>query len=200
MIIRLLDIVFSILGLIILLPLGLLISLAVLVDDGWPVFYVQERIGKGGKPFGFVKFRTMYRDADKRGLLTVGGKDPRVTKVGYWLRKYKLDEIPQLIHVLTGQMSFVGPRPEVKKYVDLYTAEQQKVLMVKPGITDLASVRYIDENKLLAEAEDPEKMYIREIMPAKIRLNMEYIENKSVWMYLKIIFLTLASLVNKIIK
>jgi len=133
----------------------------------------------------------MYTGADKKGLLTVGGKDNRITKVGFYLRKYKLDELPQLLNVLKGDMSIVGPRPEVRKYVDLYSAEQLRVLSVRPGITDYASIEYRNENDLLAEAESPEKMYIQEIMPKKIELNFKYINNRSIGSYFKIIFQTI---------
>jgi lipopolysaccharide/colanic/teichoic acid biosynthesis glycosyltransferase len=132
----------------------------------------------------------MVTDAENKGLITVGGRDPRVTRSGYFIRKYKLDELPQLINVLIGEMSLVGPRPEVRKYVDLYDEEQRKVLSVKPGITDYASIEYIDENELLAKSDDPERTYIDIIIPEKIRYNMKYIENSSVKEYFKIIFLT----------
>ncbi|MFM9055654.1 MAG: sugar transferase, partial [Bacteroidota bacterium] len=125
-----------------------------------------------------------------KGLLTVGGRDPRVTRVGYWLRKYKLDELPQLFNVIAGSMSLVGPRPEVEKYVALYTADQRKVLDVKPGITDYASIRYSDENELLAQAADPERMYIEEVMPAKLKLNLDYIREQGMLTDVKIMVLT----------
>ena len=138
----------------------------------------------------------MRTDADKHGLITVGGRDPRITRIGYYIRKYKIDELPQLWNVLMGDMSLVGPRPEVQKYVDLYTEEQRKVLSVRPGITDYASIEYVDENILLAKSDDPDKTYIEVVMPAKIKLNMKYINNKSLKEYFKIIFLTLAKIVG----
>jgi len=172
---RLFDIVMSLIGLIILLPFFMLIAIWILLDSRGGVFYRQSRVGKNGIDFHLWKFRSMRPDSDQKGLLTVGGRDPRITRSGYFLRKYKLDELPQLINVLSGDMSFVGPRPEVRKYVDLYSAEQRKVLEVRPGITDLASLEYFEENELLARSSDPEKTYIEEIMPAKLKLNLQYI-------------------------
>jgi len=134
--------------------------------------------------------------SDKKGLITVGGHDPRITKMGYFVRKYKIDELPQLWNVLVGDMSLVGPRPEVKKYTDLYTEEQRLVLSVRPGITDYASIEYVDENEILGKAEDPDRAYIEEIMPAKIKLNMRWINNQTVCEYFKIIFLTFWSVVR----
>ena len=145
---RIMDIVFSLGFILILSPVLLLIAIWIKLDSTGPVFYLQERIGLHRKPFRIYKFRTMYPDADKRGLLTVGGRDPRVTRAGYYLRKFKLDELPQFFNVLGGSMSLVGPRPEVRKYVDLYTDEQKKVLSVRPGITDYASIEYVDENMI----------------------------------------------------
>jgi len=187
---RVFDIVFSALGLLVLLPFFLLVALLIKLDSKGPVFYLQERIGKGGKPFKIFKFRTMVVDADKKGLLSLGKKDSRITKVGVFLRKTKFDELPQLINVLKGDMSFVGPRPEVKKYTDLYTPEQREVLQVRPGITDYASLEYIDEEQLLGASDDPEKTYIEEIMPHKIRLNKEYLANRSFFSDIKLIFMT----------
>lgn len=146
--------------------------------------------------FKLFKFRTMHKDADKRGLLTVGGRDPRITAIGYYLRKYKLDELPQLFNVLFGSMSLVGPRPEVRKYVDMYSAEQMRVLSVQPGITDFASLEYINENDLLAKSSNPEETYIKEVMPAKLTLNMKYINTKSLAVDLKIIFDTIRKIVK----
>jgi lipopolysaccharide/colanic/teichoic acid biosynthesis glycosyltransferase len=187
---RLFDIIFSIIILIVLFPLFLIISLWIIIDDGFPVFYLQERIGKDFKPFKLIKFRTMYKDADKKGLLTVSSKDNRITPSGYYLRKFKLDELPQFINVLKGEMSIVGPRPEVKKYVELYNDEQKKVLSVKPGITDEASLKYIDENDVLARSENPEWTYINEVMPEKLKINLQYIKNQNLLYDLKIIFWT----------
>ncbi|MEW6470152.1 MAG: sugar transferase [Bacteroidota bacterium] len=186
------DIIFSALGLLLLSPFLLLIALAIVAGSGFPVFYRQQRVGLNGRDFQLFKFRTMRAGADKKGLLTVGGRDPRVTAVGYFLRKYKLDELPQLLNVLLGDMSLVGPRPEVRKYVELYTAEQRKVLSVKPGITDYASIAYANENEILGNSSDPEQAYIREIMPAKLALNLKYIREQGLITDLKIIFRTLA--------
>lgn len=187
---RLFDLLVSTVMLVILSPLLLVLALAVKFSSKGPVFYLQERIGKNEKPFRIFKFRTMFLDADKKGLLTVGGRDPRVTPVGYFLRKYKLDELPQLFNVVLGEMSLVGPRPEVKRYVEMYSVEQRKVLEVKPGITDYASIEYSNENELLGKADDPEKMYVEEIMPAKLLLNLRYVHEKSFFVDLKIIFRT----------
>lgn len=194
--IRFFDFLFSLLGLIVLSPVFLLISLCIVSDSRGGVFYRQSRVGKDGKDFKLYKFRSMRTGADKRGLITVGEKDSRITRVGYFLRKYKLDELPQLINVLKGEMSLVGPRPEVRKYVDLYTPAQRKVLSVVPGITDYASIEYVDENRILGGATDPDKVYVEEILPDKIRYNMKYIENRSLKEYFKIIFLTFYSIVR----
>ena len=195
MVIRLLDILASACGLIILSPLFFILAIWIKSDSKGPVFYKQIRVGRDGKDFPLYKFRSMRVGADKKGLITVGGKDNRITKVGYIIRKYKLDELPQLLNVLKGDMSLVGPRPEVRKYVDLYTEEQRKVLSVRPGITDYASIEYVDENEILGKAEEPDKTYIEVIMPDKIKYNMKYINNRSVWEYLKVIFLTFKSIV-----
>jgi lipopolysaccharide/colanic/teichoic acid biosynthesis glycosyltransferase len=194
--IRLLDYMFSLAGLIALSPVFLLVALLVKLTSKGPIFYLQNRVGKDGKDFKVYKFRTMYTNADKKGLLTVGGKDNRVTSIGYYLRKFKLDELPQLLNVLAGDMSIVGPRPEVRRYVDLYTAEQRRVLSVRPGITDYASIAYRNENDLLAMAQNPEEMYIQEILPRKIELNFNYINNRSIKTYFKIIIKTLSTSVN----
>lgn len=194
--IRLFDFLFSILGLVILSPLFAIVAIWIKFDSSGPVFYKQIRVGKDNKDFRLFKFRSMVTDAENKGLITVGGRDPRVTRSGYFIRKYKLDELPQLINVLIGEMSLVGPRPEVRKYVDLYDEEQRKVLSVKPGITDYASIEYIDENELLAKSDDPERTYIDIIIPEKIRYNMKYIENRSVKEYFKIIFMTFGKIVK----
>jgi lipopolysaccharide/colanic/teichoic acid biosynthesis glycosyltransferase len=176
------------------LPFLFLFSLIIIVTSGFPVFYFQTRVGRNNKDFKLCKFRTMYSDSDKKGLLTVGGRDPRITSAGYFLRKYKLDELPQLMNVLLGDMSLVGPRPEVRKYVDLYSEEQKKVLMVRPGITDYASLDYINENEILGKSNNPEEAYIKEVMPAKLALNRKYIAEAGFVTDLKIIFRT----INKI--
>jgi lipopolysaccharide/colanic/teichoic acid biosynthesis glycosyltransferase len=193
---RLFDIFSSLIGLIILSPFLFIISLLVLFSSPGGIFYRQTRVGKNDKNFRLWKFRTMKPDSDKKGLLTVGGRDPRVTGIGYFLRKYKMDELPQLINVLVGEMSLVGPRPEVRKYVDMYSPEQLRVLDVQPGITDYASIEYSNENELLAKSSDPEKTYIEEIMPAKLKLNMKYIEEKSLATDLKIIFRTIGKILK----
>ncbi len=194
--IRFFDFFFTVLGLIILSPLFLIVAIWIKLDSSGPVFYRQTRVGKNNKDFKLLKFRSMVTDSDKKGLITVGGRDPRVTKSGYFIRKYKLDELPQLINVLKNDMSLVGPRPEVRKYVDLYNEIQRMVLSVKPGITDYASIEYIDENEILGKAENPEKVYIEQIMPEKILYNMKYIQNRSVKEYFKIIFLTIGKIVK----
>ena len=194
--IRFFDFILSLVGLVLLAPIFIVLAIWIKIDSKGPVFYKQVRVGQNGIDFGLFKFRSMVVDADKKGLITVGGRDPRITRSGYFIRKYKLDELPQLINVLLGDMSLVGPRPEVRKYVELYTDEQQKVLSVKPGITDYASIEYMDENEILGKSNDPEKTYIEEIMPEKIKYNMKYIQNKNVSEYFKIIFLTLFKIVR----
>lgn len=194
--IRLCDILFSLIGILLLLPLCLVVSLWIVLDDPGPVFYRQQRVGKDGKDFYLLKFRSMRIGADKMSLITIGERDPRVTRAGYYLRKYKLDELPQLWNVFIGDMSLVGPRPEVRRYVDTYTDEQRRVLSVRPGITDYASIEYIDENAILAKADDPDKTYIEQIIPAKIALNMRYINHRTIGEYLKIIFLTFANIIR----
>ena len=193
--IRLLDFVFALIGLILLSPFFLLIAFFIKVSSSGPVFYKQSRIGLNGAGFNVHKFRSMRLNSDKLGLITVGGRDPRVTPIGYYLRKFKLDELPQLINVLIGDMSLVGPRPEVKKYVDLYTHEQCRVLSIRPGITDWASINYRDENEILGQSKDPEKDYIEKVMQDKLNYNLIYIQNYGVAEYFKIIFSTLRHIV-----
>jgi len=188
---RLFDIFCSLIGLIILFIPFLIISIIISADSKGGVLYKQIRVGKDGVDFELLKFRSMATDSDKLGLLTVGGRDNRITKIGYALRRYKIDELPQLINVILGDMSLVGPRPEVRKYVELYTAEQKQVLSVKPGITDYASIEYRNENELLGKAENPEVVYINEIMPAKLKLNLKYIKEQGMVTDLKIIFNTI---------
>lgn len=194
--IRLCDVIFSLLGLLLLSPLFIIVALWIVIDNPGPVFYRQQRVGLNGKDFGLWKFRSMRVGSDKAGLITVGERDNRITRAGYYIRKYKLDELPQLINVLAGDMSLVGPRPEVRKYVDLYTPEQRKVLSVRPGITDYASIEYIDENRLLAQSADPDKTYVEEIVPAKIALNMRYINHQTLGEYFKIIILTFRKIIR----
>jgi lipopolysaccharide/colanic/teichoic acid biosynthesis glycosyltransferase len=191
---RLFDIIASFIGIIVLSPVLLLISLAVVLTSGFPVFYLQTRVGKNNIDFKLFKFRSMANNSDKKGLLTVGGRDPRITSVGYFLRKFKLDELPQLFNVLFGTMSLVGPRPEVRKYVDMYNEEQKKVLSVQPGITDYASLDYINENELLAKSQNPEETYIKEVMPAKLQLNLKYINEAGLATDLKLIFKTIGKI------
>jgi lipopolysaccharide/colanic/teichoic acid biosynthesis glycosyltransferase len=188
---RLFDLIFSLLGLFLLFPFFILIAILIRLDSTGPVFYLQERVGQGGNLFRLFKFRTMRTGADKSTAITVGNRDPRITRVGYYLRKLKLDELPQLINVCLGTMSLVGPRPELKKFVDLYSAEQRKVIEVKPGITDYASIEFRNENELLEGKPDPIEFYIREIMPVKLNLNLKYIETRSFWIDLKIIAQTI---------
>jgi lipopolysaccharide/colanic/teichoic acid biosynthesis glycosyltransferase len=190
MIKRIFDILFSSIILLCFLPIGLIISLLIVLTSTGGVFYRQERIGKSGIPFLIMKFRSMRTDSDAKGKLTVGMRDPRITSIGYFIRKYKLDEFPQFINVLKGDMSVVVPRPEVQEYVNLYNDDQRKVLNVKPGITDYASLYYFKENELLAQSINPQKTYIEEIMPAKLKLNEKYLENPTVFHDLKIIFKT----------
>ena len=193
---RIFDIIFSFLGLLFLFPIFIIVSIFIVIDSKGGVFYIQKRVGKNGVEFDLFKFRTMGTGADQKGLLTVGNNDSRITKVGYYLRKYKIDELPQLFNVLIGSMSFVGPRPEVKKYVDLYTEDQKQVLAVQPGITDYASIKYFNENELLAKSKTPEETYVNEILPAKIQLNKKYIADKSIATDCIILFRTFLKFFN----
>lgn len=193
---RIFDIVISFFGLVVLSPVLIIVALIIVIDDPGPVFYRQLRVGRYGRDFRIFKFRSMRVNADKAGLITVGDRDPRVTRAGYYIRKYKIDELPQLLNVLIGDMSLVGPRPEVRRYVDLYTEEQRRVLSVRPGITDYASIEYVDENRLLAASDDPDSTYIHEIMPAKIALNMRYINHPTLGEYLRILFLTIKAILR----
>ncbi len=193
---RLFDFLVSLFGLMFFLPVLLIVSIFIIIDSKGGMFYRQVRVGKGNKDFRIFKFRTMYTNADKLGLITIGGRDPRVTKVGYYLRKYKLDELPQLINVLVGDMSFVGPRPEVRKYVNLYTEEQKKVLQVRPGITDLASIEFRNENEILEDQENPNQYYIDVIMPHKININLKYLENRNLLKDIGVIFKTFSAILK----
>lgn len=196
MIKRIFDIIFSSIGLILLSPILFIIAILIVIDSNGPVLFKQSRVGQYNRDFKIFKFRTMHMDSDKMGLLTVGDKDPRVTKMGYFLRKYKFDELPQLINVLQGTMSFVGPRPEVRKYVDFYSKDDLQILNTKPGITDLASIEYRNEAELIKKASNPEKVYIEEIMPAKLKLNKLYISNYNLFTDVKIILKTFASILS----
>ena len=183
---RTFDIVISLVILIFFLPIGLIVSLLIVSTSSGGLFYRQIRIGRNGIPFRIFKFRSMRTDADKAGKLTVGMRDPRITPIGIFIRKYKLDEFPQFINVLIGEMSIVGPRPEVKEYVDLYTESQRDILKVKPGITDYASLEYFNENELLSKSSNPQQTYIDEIMPAKLKLNEKYLKNPTIGHDIKI--------------
>ena len=194
---RLFDIVASGVGLVVLSPLFAVLAVWIKADSRGPVFYRQTRVGRNNKDFRLYKFRSMRPDSDKLGLITVGGRDPRVTRSGYYIRKYKLDELPQLINVFVGDMSLVGPRPEVRKYVDMYTAEQLHVLDVRPGITSLASIRYRNENDVLAASDDPERCYIERVMPDKIEIDLEYVARAGLWSDIKLIFTTFKEIIVK---
>lgn len=190
---RTFDFIFSFIGLILFSPIFLIISLLIALSSKGGVFYKQTRVGKNNKDFKVYKFRSMIVNADKKGLLSIGkdGRDPRVTKIGYILRKYKFDELPQLINVIKGDMSLVGPRPEVRQYVDLYDDNQKEILKVRPGITDIASITFKNENDLLSQSPNPEQYYIREIMPQKISLSLEYVKTRTLIKDIKLIFKTI---------
>ena len=187
---RLFDVIASGFGLIVLSPLFIILAIWIKLDSKGPVFYRQERVGYKNKDFRIFKFRSMRVGADKGSLVTIGGHDPRVTRSGYFIRKFKFDELPQLINVFLGDMSLVGPRPEVRHYVDYWTPEQMHVLDVRPGITDPASIKFRNENELMEKAEDPEKYYIEVIMQEKIKLYLEYVEKHSFFYDLGLIFKT----------
>ena len=193
---RTLDLVGAGMGVVLLSPLFLLLGLLVKTEDGGPVFFRQERVGYRGRSFRVWKFRTMVPGAEQRGLPLTVGRDSRVTQVGAWLRRFKLDELPQLFNVLVGDMTLVGPRPEVPRYVGSYTAEQRRVLELVPGVTDEASIRYVEESTLLAWAVDPERAYVNEIVPDKIRLNLAYAMRATVWTDLCVILATLRQLLR----
>jgi lipopolysaccharide/colanic/teichoic acid biosynthesis glycosyltransferase len=188
---RLFDLIFSLAGFLVLSPIFIILSLLILITMGWPVFYRQIRVGRGGEEFKIIKFRSMVKNAEKRGLAVTTGGDPRITPIGRFLRKSKLDELPQLLNVISGDMSLVGPRPEVPKYVSLYDDHQRQVLSVRPGLTDPASIVYRHEEQILARYADTEKAYIEVLMPAKLKLNLAYIEKQSFWRDLALIGRTL---------
>lgn len=194
---RLFDVAASGIGLILFSPLFLLVSIWIKLDSKGPVFFRQVRVGRFNKDFRIYKFRTMKLGSDKGSQITVGGHDSRITQSGYFLRKTKIDELPQLINVFIGDMSLVGPRPEVRHYVDYWTSEQMRVLNVRPGITDPASIRYRNENELLEKADDPEQYYIDVIMQDKIKLYLDYVDNHSFWYDLKLIFQTFYTIVKE---
>ncbi|HBN04480.1 MAG TPA: glycosyl transferase [Bacteroidales bacterium] len=190
---RFFDFTSSLIGLILLSPIFIFVGIAISFSSKGGIFYKQKRVGKGNKDFTLYKFRSMIIGADSKGLLSVGkdGKDPRVTKIGYIIRKYKIDELPQLFNVLKGDMSLVGPRPEVRKYVDLYSEEQKQILNVRPGITDISSITFRNENDLLSQSNNPEQYYINEIMPQKIALSLNYIKTRTFFGDIKLIFKTI---------
>ncbi|MEJ5316229.1 MAG: sugar transferase [Tenuifilum sp.] len=191
--IRFFDILFSLIGLILLSPIFVIVAIAIKIDSKGPIFYRQQRIGKNGVKFSLLKFRSMFTESDKKGLITIGNNDSRITSIGRFIRKYKIDELPQLINVLNGSMSLVGPRPEVSKYVELYNDYQRKVLSIKPGITDFASIYFKNENEILESKKNPEEYYIKYLIPQKIRLNLIYIKNYNIKTYFLIIFKTIKS-------
>lgn len=193
---RAFDILASFFGLIVLSPLFIIVSILIMIDSRGGVFYRQVRVGRGGKDFRLYKFRSMRTGSDKKGLITIGGRDSRITRIGYYLRKYKIDELPQLINVLIGDMSFVGPRPEVRRYVNLYTADQLKVLDVRPGITDVASIKYRNENEILGSVENPDEYYINTIMPDKLTLNIDYLNRRTFLSDIKVIIRTVIPISN----
>ena len=194
---RLFDVIASGLGLVVLSPLFLVLAIWIKLDSKGPVFYRQVRVGRNNKDFRIFKFRSMRVGADKGSLVTIGGRDPRVTRSGYWIRKFKLDELPQLINVFIGDMSLVGPRPEVRHYVDYWTPEQMRVLDVRPGITDPASIKFRNENELMEKAEEPEKYYIEVIMQEKIKLYLEYVEKHNFFYDIALIFKTFWVIVSE---
>lgn len=193
---RAFDVIMSGLGLICLSPLFLVLALWIKLDSAGPVFYRQTRVGRFGKDFRLFKFRSMRPDSDRLGLITVGGHDPRVTRSGYYIRKFKLDELPQLINVFIGDMSLVGPRPEVRKYVMMYNAEQLHVLDVRPGITSLASIRYRNENEILAASVDPDRTYIEKVLPDKLAIDLEYVRTASFLGDIGLIFKTFWAIIR----
>ena len=194
---RLFDIIASGCGLLVLSPILLIVAIWIKLDSKGPVFYRQVRVGRYNKDFRIFKFRSMRVGSDKGSLVTIGGRDPRVTRSGYFIRKFKIDELPQLINVFIGDMSLVGPRPEVRHYVNYWTSEQMHVLDVSPGITDPASIRFRTENELLEKAEDPEKHYIEVIMQEKLKLYLEYVDNASFWYDIKLIFHTFGVIIKE---
>lgn len=194
---RAFDLISCTIAILLLLPFGIVVAFCIVCGSRGGVFYRQIRVGKDNKDFKLLKFRTMRPNADRQGLLITVGADSRITRIGKFLRKYKIDELPQLFNIIKGDMSVVGPRPEVRCYVEMYDERQRLVLTVRPGLTDYASLQYISESELLAQSDDPERTYIEEIMPAKLELNLQYIEKQSFAEDLRIIFKTLASIVKK---
>src|SRR5215813_10854782 len=195
---RILDIVVSSIGLICLLPLLLVVALLIKLDSTGPVFFRQTRMGRRFRPFQILKFRTMVQDSSTRGKSFTVGDDPRITRVGWFLRKTKIDELPQLINVLRGEMTFVGPRPEVPQYVELFRKDYEEILKIRPGVTDLASIKYRDEAALLGQSDNPEEEYITRVLPDKISLGKEYIRRSSVFFDLTLMFKTFLRLFDRV--
>ncbi|MEP3836974.1 MAG: sugar transferase [Algibacter sp.] len=194
---RLFDVVFSIIGLIVLSPILIVIAILIKLDSRGPVFFIQGRVGKNNIDFDIYKFRTMRLESNKKGLLTLGNNDSRITKIGYFLRRFKIDEFPQLINIIKGDMSFVGPRPELRYYVNFYNEDDLKIFKVRPGITGLASLKYRNEVELLKAAKDPENYFIKTIIPDKLRYNKEYIKRRNFIFDLKLIGLTVIKVITK---
>ncbi|MBU2951145.1 sugar transferase [Tamlana agarivorans] len=197
MIKRCFDFTFALIGLILLFPLFIIIIILIKFDSPGPVFFVQGRVGKNNKDFNIYKFRTMRVQSDSKGLLTIGNHDSRITQSGYILRRYKIDEFPQLINILKGDMSFVGPRPELRYYVNFYSEDDLRIFQVRPGITGLASLKYRNEVELLEKADDPEKLFIETIIPDKLKYNKEYIKKRDFFFDLKLIALTIVKVIAK---
>ena len=193
---RLFDIIASGIGILLLSPLFLILAILIKLDSKGPVFYRQLRVGRNNHDFRILKFRSMRVGADKGSLVTIGARDSRITRSGYFIRKFKFDELPQLINVFIGDMSLVGPRPEVRHYVDYWTSEQMRVLDVRPGITDPASIKFRNENELMGQAEEPEKYYIEVIMQEKLRIYLEYIDNQSFFGDIALIFKTFFAVIK----
>jgi lipopolysaccharide/colanic/teichoic acid biosynthesis glycosyltransferase len=193
---RLVDVVVASVALVLLAPLLFLVALLIKLDSAGPVFFRQERMGQGVQPFLIYKFRTMVRDAAQKGGPLTLGRDSRITRLGRWLRKTKIDELPQLLNILKGEMGLVGPRPEVRKYVELFPREFERILQIKPGLTDLASIKYRNETEVLEGSEDPEQEYVRCILPDKIRLAKEYVAKSSFLFDLKLILRTLLRVIG----
>jgi len=193
--IRFFDLIISLALIIILFPFFIVIGILVNISSNGPIFFLQKRVGLNNVDFTLFKFRTMYLDSDKTSLLTIGGKDKRITPIGYFLRNYKIDELPQLINVLIGQMSLVGPRPEVRKYVNMYDDSEKEVLSIKPGITDWASIIFRNENELMKKSSNPELYYVDVILPQKIELNNIYVRRKNLVEYFKILFVTILKII-----
>jgi lipopolysaccharide/colanic/teichoic acid biosynthesis glycosyltransferase len=189
--IRLFDLFFSLVGLILFFPFSVLIAILNSFETNGKPFFIQQRVGKDGKIFDLIKFRTMCNNSGDENQLTIGKRDKRITRFGFFLRKYKLDEIPQLLNVIRGEMSLVGPRPEVPKYVQMYNQDQKKILGIKPGLTDYASILFFYENEILAKSNEPEKTYIEDIIPQKIELNNRFISDPSLRQYFSILWLTI---------